>query len=246
MKSLFDIFGRFLLALSVFGLLAAAFVVAAMPGHKPSGMLALAVLSCAALVILYFVEGLWAVVKPLTMRLIGQAGEDTKAQVYSAEVAAFCAAPTHRQQLELSAAREVIHSAMTMNGDGSGAGKMARAALDALMGAGEQKAGGPLKVAVPDVADPAMPGPSVTAEHIAAMMARVEYRFDQPGSTTSTFAHALLDGTFYLDTGHSACVSPENFNRATGEKYALEQAETKARNKLWAMEGYLLRSKLAA
>lgn len=41
-------------------------------------------------------------------------------------------------------------------------------------------------------------------------------------------------------TGESACASPENFNSEIGEKIAFENA----RNKIWALEGYLLKQRL--
>lgn len=88
--------------------------------------------------------------------------------------------------------------------------------------------------------------PRVTKEHIDALMARVVYLFNQPEGTTSTLAHAFLDGTFLLATGHSACVSRENFNAELGRQMAREQAEEKARGELWKLEGYALRAKLAA
>lgn len=81
--------------------------------------------------------------------------------------------------------------------------------------------------------------PRVTAEQIQGLMAKITWLYEQPAGTTSTFAHAFL-GRFYLATGHSACVSPENFNAALGMKYAREQAEGKARDKLWEHEGYAL------
>lgn len=81
--------------------------------------------------------------------------------------------------------------------------------------------------------------PRVTAAQINALMDTVTWRYEQPEGTTSTFAHAFL-GRFYLATGHSACVSPENFNADLGMKYAREQAEGKARDKLWELEGYKL------
>ena len=81
--------------------------------------------------------------------------------------------------------------------------------------------------------------PRVTAEQIQALMDLLTWRYEQPEGTTSTFAHAFL-GRFYLATGHSACVSPENFNADLGMKYAREQAEGKARDKLWELEGYKL------
>ena len=87
--------------------------------------------------------------------------------------------------------------------------------------------------------------PRVTKEHIDALMARVVYLFNQPEGTTSTLAHAFLDGTFLLATGHSACVSPDNFNAELGRSMAQAQAEEKARGELWKLEGYALRAKLA-
>ncbi|QOW46467.1 MULTISPECIES: Gp49 family protein [Acinetobacter] len=41
-------------------------------------------------------------------------------------------------------------------------------------------------------------------------------------------------------TGESACVSPENFDPEIGKKIAYENA----RNKIWMLEGYLLKEKL--
>lgn len=86
--------------------------------------------------------------------------------------------------------------------------------------------------------------PRVTADHIQALMDRVVYHYEQPQGTTSTFAHAFLDG-FYLASGYSACVSVANFDAAKGQKYAKEQAEPKARDKLWELEGYVLHRDLA-
>lgn len=42
-------------------------------------------------------------------------------------------------------------------------------------------------------------------------------------------------------TGESACASPENFNAELGAKIARENA----RNKIWALEGYALKDRLA-
>ena len=43
-------------------------------------------------------------------------------------------------------------------------------------------------------------------------------------------------------TGESAAVSPENFDVDLGKKIA----RSNARDKIWALEGYALREKLAA
>ena len=85
--------------------------------------------------------------------------------------------------------------------------------------------------------------PRVTAEQIQSLMDKLTWRYEQPEGTTSTFAHAFL-GRFCVASGHSACVSPENFNAELGMKYAREQAEGKARDKLWELEGYALAKRL--
>lgn len=55
-----------------------------------------------------------------------------------------------------------------------------------------------------------------------------------------TFCVLVLRNGFTV-TGESACASPENFNLEIGRRIARENA----RNKIWALEGYLLRDKLA-
>lgn len=45
----------------------------------------------------------------------------------------------------------------------------------------------------------------------------------------------------FLVTGESACASPENFDEALGRRIARENA----RNKIWPLEGYALRERLA-
>ncbi len=42
-------------------------------------------------------------------------------------------------------------------------------------------------------------------------------------------------------TGESACASPANFNAELGQKIARD----KARDKVWALEGYLLKQRLS-
>jgi Phage protein (N4 Gp49/phage Sf6 gene 66) family len=61
-----------------------------------------------------------------------------------------------------------------------------------------------------------------------------------PGTTMTVCALTLRNG--YVVVGESAATSPENFDAAMGRRIARDNA----RNKIWALEGYLLRSKLAA
>ncbi len=60
-----------------------------------------------------------------------------------------------------------------------------------------------------------------------------------PGTTLTICALTLRNG--YIVTGESAAASPQNFDAAIGRKIARDNA----RNKIWALEGYLLRERLA-
>jgi hypothetical protein len=61
-----------------------------------------------------------------------------------------------------------------------------------------------------------------------------------PNTTMTVCLLTLRNG--YHVTGESAAASPANFDEEIGRKIARDNA----RNKIWALEGYLLRSKLAA
>ena len=81
--------------------------------------------------------------------------------------------------------------------------------------------------------------PRLNPAHIDATIKEVAYyRF--PGTTLTVCALTLQNG--FSVTGESAAASPENFNEEIGKKIAFGMA----RDKIWAFEGYLLRSKLAA
>ncbi|MGL5774376.1 MAG: Gp49 family protein [Aeromonas veronii] len=55
-----------------------------------------------------------------------------------------------------------------------------------------------------------------------------------------TFCVIVLNNGFTV-TGESACDSPENFNAEIGRKVARDNAV----NKIWMLEGYLLKQKLS-
>jgi hypothetical protein len=56
-----------------------------------------------------------------------------------------------------------------------------------------------------------------------------------------TFCVLVLQNGFTV-TGESACASPENFDAEIGRKIARQNAE----QKIWALEGYVLKCNLAA
>ena len=59
-----------------------------------------------------------------------------------------------------------------------------------------------------------------------------------PGTTLTVCALTLRNG--FQVTGESAAASPANFDEAIGRRIARDNA----RNKIWALEGYLLRNQL--
>ena len=71
-----------------------------------------------------------------------------------------------------------------------------------------------------------------------AILAEQYYVF--PGTTLTVCCLTMQNG--YHVVGESASASPDNFNADLGRKIARDHA----RNKIWALEGYLLRSRLAA
>lgn len=79
--------------------------------------------------------------------------------------------------------------------------------------------------------------PRLNPEHITRTIARQQYHVF-PGTTLTVCCLTLANG--FNVVGESAAASPENFDREIGEKIAFENA----RNKIWALEGYLLREQL--
>lgn len=88
--------------------------------------------------------------------------------------------------------------------------------------------------------------PRVTAERIDALVASLTYETARVPNTTSTIATARLPNGFVAAIGHSACVSPANFDADLGKKLAITDAGKKARDALWQFEGYVLAQQLAA
>ncbi len=82
-----------------------------------------------------------------------------------------------------------------------------------------------------------MNAPTVTMADIQLKIEKTIYM--RIPDTTVTICMITLKNGFSV-RGESACVSPENYNQAVGEKYAFENAF----DKLWQLEGYLLAERL--
>jgi hypothetical protein len=79
--------------------------------------------------------------------------------------------------------------------------------------------------------------PRLTPALIDNVVVHAQYHVFE-GSCLTVCCLTLLNG--YTVTGESACVSPENFNAKIGKEVSYENA----RNKIWALEGYLLKDRL--
>lgn len=90
-----------------------------------------------------------------------------------------------------------------------------------------------------EIQDKGLTAPRLTPDAIDATIASEDYHVF-PGTTLTVCCLTLRNG--FTVTGESACASPENFDAELGQKIARQNA----REKIWALEGYALRERLAA
>lgn len=79
--------------------------------------------------------------------------------------------------------------------------------------------------------------PRLTPDHIDRAIVSEDYHVF-PGSQMTVCCLTLKNG--FNVTGESACASPENFDAELGRTIARRNA----RQKIWALEGYLLKQRL--
>lgn len=89
-----------------------------------------------------------------------------------------------------------------------------------------------------EIQDKGLTAPRLTPEHIDSLI--VEKRFHVFEGTTLTVCALTLQNGFIV-TGTSAAASPANFDVELGEKISFSNA----RDKIWELEGYLLRERLS-
>ena len=88
-----------------------------------------------------------------------------------------------------------------------------------------------------EIQDKGLTAPRLTPGAIDATIAGEQYHVFE-GTTLTVCCLTLRNG--FTVTGESACASPENFDREIGETIA----RNNAREKIWALEGYLLKERL--
>lgn len=79
--------------------------------------------------------------------------------------------------------------------------------------------------------------PRLTPDRIDALITGEDYHIF-PGTTVTVCLLRLENG--FTVIGESACASPENFDEEMGRKIA----RSNARERIWQLEGYLLRQRL--
>jgi hypothetical protein len=89
-----------------------------------------------------------------------------------------------------------------------------------------------------EIQEKGLTAPRLTPDYILSKTKEAKYHvFD---GTCLTVCCLVLENGFTV-TGESACASPENFNVELGQKIARDNAI----QKIWALEGYLLKEKLS-
>lgn len=88
-----------------------------------------------------------------------------------------------------------------------------------------------------EIKDKGLNAPRLTPESIDAVITGEDYHVFH-GTTLTVCALKLKNG--FVVTGESAAASPENFNAEIGKKIARQNA----REKIWMLEGYLLKQQL--
>jgi len=89
-----------------------------------------------------------------------------------------------------------------------------------------------------EIIDKGLTAPRLTPDAINATIKGTEYHVFN--SVLTVCCLTLKNG--FTVTGESACASPENFDADLGQKIAFSNAT----DKIWMLEGYLLKEKLNA
>ena len=88
-----------------------------------------------------------------------------------------------------------------------------------------------------EIVEKGLTAPRLTPDLIDSVIVKEDYHVFKDSQLT-VCCLTLKNG--FTVTGESACASPENFNAEIGQKIA----RTNARDKIWQLEGYLLKDKL--
>ncbi len=86
--------------------------------------------------------------------------------------------------------------------------------------------------------------PRITPQHIDRLVESLTFDIHHVPGTTTILASAFLPSGFHVVTGTASAASPSNFRYEIGVEAATSKARTLAREKLWELEGYMLKQTL--
>lgn len=89
-----------------------------------------------------------------------------------------------------------------------------------------------------EIQDKGLTAPRITPERLEEVITDEDY-YVFPKTQLTVCCLTLKNG--FTVIGESACASPENFDADLGRKIARQ----KAKDKIWALEGYALRNRLS-
>lgn len=89
------------------------------------------------------------------------------------------------------------------------------------------------------IQDAGLTAPRITPDHIENVIEFVQFILPEDDGGTLTFCILQLVNGFQV-TGISACASPENYDEEVGKEIAYKEAK----EKIWELEGYLLKQRL--
>lgn len=94
------------------------------------------------------------------------------------------------------------------------------------------------------IASLGLTAPRITPKRIDSLVESLTFDIHHIPGTTTILASAFLPSGFYVATGFSDCASPSNFRYEVCVEAATKKATALAREKLWELEGYMLKQTL--
>lgn len=91
------------------------------------------------------------------------------------------------------------------------------------------------------IASLGLTAPRITPQRIDGLVESLTFDIHHIPGTTTILASAFLPSGFHVVTGSSVAVSPSNFRYDLGVEIAIKKARELAREKLWELEGYMLK-----
>lgn len=91
------------------------------------------------------------------------------------------------------------------------------------------------------IASLGLTAPRIQPQRIDTLVASLTFDIHHIPGTTTILASAFLPSGFHVVTGSAAAVSPANFRYELGVEMATNKARDLAREKLWELEGYMLK-----